>query len=143
MTNKEKREWAELLVSRTSMNQKEVAEKVGVSPKTMSGWWNKFNWEQLRTSFFITKGQELQRIYVQISTLNNEIADREKAYASSKEADILSKLASTARSLETEINLADTIDVFLKFTDWLRETEFEKAKEINDYMDLFIKDKLM
>ena len=143
MTNKEKREWAELLVSRSSMNQKEIAEKVGVSPKTMSNWWNKFNWEQLRTSFFITKGQELQRIYVQISTLNNEIADRDKAYATSKEADVLSKLASTARSLETEINLADTIDVFLKFTDWLRDTDFAKAKEINDYMDLFIKDKLI
>ena len=142
MLNKEKKEWAELLVARTSMNQKEIAAKVGITPKTMSKWWADNKWEQLRVSFFITKGQELQRIYIQISTLNDAIAGREQAYATSREADVLSKLASTARALETDINLSDTIDVFMKFTNWLRETDFEKAKEINDYMDSFIKEQL-
>lgn len=142
MNTKQKREWAELLVSRTNMNQREIAEKVGVTTKTIGGWWKKFNWEMLRTSFFITKGQELQRVYIQISELNNEISDRERKYASSKEADILSKLASTARALETEVNLSDTIEVFLKFTDWLRELDFEKAKEMNDLMDTYLKEKL-
>jgi DNA-binding XRE family transcriptional regulator len=142
MNYKQKKDWAELLVKRTMMNQKEIAEKVGVTPKTMSKWWDEQNWDTLRTSFFITKGQELQRVYQQISALNDDISNREQRWATSREADTLSKLASTARALESEANLADTIDVFLKFTDWIREVDFDKAKEINDLMDAYIKDSL-
>jgi hypothetical protein len=108
----------------------------------MSKWWDEQNWDTLRTSFFITKGQELQRVYQQISALNDDISNREQRWATSREADTLSKLASTARALESEANLADTIDVFLKFTDWIREVDFDKAKEINDLMDAYIKDSL-
>lgn len=161
MTNKQKEEFAEWLVIRTSATKKEIAQRVGVTPKTMGRWWDKNNWEQKRTSFFITKGQELQRIYIQISTLNNEIAERPKkwaelkekypedknipneapkGYASPREADTLSKLTASARSLETEVSLADIIDVAIKFTDWMREVDFEKSKEISDYFDSFIKD---
>lgn len=140
MTNKEKKEHAEYLVMRTNATQKEIAQRVGVTPKTMGNWWRDNDWDRLRTSFFITKGQELQRIYVQISKLNDTIAKREESWATSKEADTLSKLAATARSLETETSLADIIDVAIKFTDWLREVDFEKSKEVSDYFDSFIKD---
>ena len=57
----------------------------------MSKWVSTEKWEILRSSFTITKEQELRRIYIQINELNNSIAEREdgKRYATSQEADIL------------------------------------------------------
>ena len=71
MALKDKREWAELLYSRTMMTQKEIAERVETSETTLSKWKEQYNWDQLRTSFYITKGQQLSRIYQQISALNS------------------------------------------------------------------------
>lgn len=128
----------------TPMNQKEIAAKVEVTPKTLGKWINTEGWEQLRASFVTTKQQELARIYQQINALNDAIQSREdgKRYAQPREADTLSKLASSARSLEIDTSVADVIDVFIDFSRWLQETDYEKAKEFNDYQDTFIKHKL-
>lgn len=144
ITNKDKREWAELLYARTMMTQKEIAEKVGVAEKTIVEWKQTYNWEHLRTSFYITKGQELSRIYQQISNLNTHISQRPEGerFANSREADTIAKLATAARSLENETSVSDIVDVFIAFTNWLRENDFENAKNISDLMDAFIKHKL-
>ncbi len=138
---KQKREWAELLFARTQMTQKEIAEKVGVTEKTMGDWKNKHNWEQLRTSYFLTKGQELQRIYGQISALNDMISERDHGhqFATAKEADTISKLAAAARQLETDVSISDVVDVFIGFIDWLRENDFNQAKDVSELMDNYIK----
>jgi len=144
LTLKQKKDWAKLLYLKASMNQKEIAEKIGTTEKTLSSWVNRENWEVLRASFTVTKEQELRRIYMQINALNDVITNREegKRYATNMEADILSKLAATARSLETEVGLAAIIDTFIQFIDWLRPQDFAMSQQINDYQDAFIKDKL-
>lgn len=144
MTLRDKRDWAELLFSRTMMTQKEIAERVGVSEQTLGKWKEANNWEQLRTSFYITKGQELARIYQQIANLNTAISTRDanERYASPREADTISKLASAAKSLETELSISDIVDVFVDFTNWLRENDFNRAKDVSDLMDAYIKNKM-
>ena len=116
MEIKQKKEWAKLLYLKSDLNQKEIAEKVDVSEKTLSHWVNdeKENWELLKSSFIITREQELRRIYIQISELNNSIADREHGhrFATPKDADVLSKLAAAAKSLEAETSISETISVF-------------------------------
>ena len=143
-TIKDRKEWAELLYARTMMTQKEISERVGVSQITMSKWKEAGNWDKLRTSFYITKGQELSRIYQQISELNNSISSRNEGerYASTREADIITKLAAAAKQLESETSISEIVDVFIEFTDWLRENDFNRAREISDLMDAFIKHKL-
>lgn len=143
MTIAQKKEWAELLYSRTQMTQKEISERVEVTEKTLSAWKQKHNWDELRTSFFITKGQQLQRIYQQITALNDSIIDKEegKRFATSSEADVISKLAAAAKNLESEISISDIVDVFIDFTDWLRENDFSRAKEVSELMDAYIKNK--
>lgn len=141
---KQKREWANLLYIKTQMTQKEIAEKVEVTEKTLSSWVNKENWEVLRGSFIVTKEQELRRIYLQINELNTVIFKREEGsrFANSKEADTLTKLAAAARSLETDTSLANIIDTSMEFLDWLRPQDFGQAQQFSDYLDAFIKHKL-
>jgi transcriptional regulator with XRE-family HTH domain len=143
MKLKEKKEWAKLLYLKENLTQKEIAIKVGVTEKTLSKWVNdkEEKWEQMKASIIITKEEELRRIYMQIKELNAHIFTREegKRFANSKEADTLNKLSATARAMETEASLADVIEVFKRFLDWLREFDLIKAKEIADLQDSFIK----
>jgi hypothetical protein len=115
-----------------------------VTEKTLGSWVRKNDWEVLRASYTVTKEQELRRIYMQINNLNTVINDREegKRYATSTEADILSKLASTARSLETETGLSSIVDSGILFLDWLRPVDFELAQKCSEYYDGFIKERL-
>lgn len=137
----DKKEWAKLLFVRENLTQKEIAGRVGIAEKTMSKWVNDNNWEQLRSSVIITKSEELRRIYMQINELNTSIFKRDEGarFANSKEADTLNKLAATARALETEVAIADIIEVFKRFSEWLRAVDLDKAKETVRLMDDFIR----
>lgn len=144
MKTSDKKEWAKLLYTRepVKLSQKEVARRVGVSERTMSIWVRNEQWDQLRYSIIVTKEEQLRRIYMQIEELNNAIFQREEGarFATSKQADTLSKLTTAAKKLETEASIADVIEVSKRFLNWLRQTDFEKAKELSFLFDAFIKD---
>jgi DNA-binding XRE family transcriptional regulator len=144
LSKKQKVEYAKVLYTIQQLTQKETAERVGISQKTMCAWVNKYKWDELRASLIISKDQELKRIYAQINELNNSIQEREqgKRYATSKEADILSKLASTAKSLESDMGISEYVSAFTSFTDWLREAEPAKAKDFLILQDQFIQTRL-
>ena len=144
LTAKSKKQLAQLMFLRTDKSQKEIAETVGVAEKTLSNWKTTENWDRLRASIIITKDEQLRRVYQQINELTSSIEKKEEGerYADCSEADTLSKLASTARSLESNLSIADVIDVFIGFQDWLREVDLAKAKEISDLQDAYIKHRL-
>ena len=144
MNTSDKKEWAKLLYTRepVKITQKEVARRVGVSERTMSKWVANERWDQLRQSIIVTKEEQLRRLYMQIDELNTAIFEREpgERFATSTQADTLNKLASAAKKLETEASIADVIEVSKRFLNWLRQNEFEKAKELSNLFDAFIKD---
>jgi len=141
-----KKEYAKLLFTQEKLSQKEVAEKAGISEQTMTKWVkaNNEEWKRLRTSYVITKREQLSRLYEQIGEITETIQEREKGkrYSDSKEADILVKLTAAAKNLETDASVADIIEVAMRFLNWLRPVDLEKAKEISGYFDGFIKDQL-
>lgn len=144
MTREQKKEYAQVLYLKTNYTQKDIAARVGVTEKTLGKWIKEGDWEMLKSSLIITKEQELRRMYHQLNELNNDIASREegKRYASSKEADVLSKLAAAIKSLERDTTVADVIDVFIDFSNWLKEADFEMAQSFLGLQDDFIKHKL-
>lgn len=141
---KQKKEYAKLLYTLKGLTQVAAAQQAGVSRNTMNKWVNDEGWDSLRASLSITKEQELRRVYAQINELNNGIANREegKRYANSKEADTLSKLAATAKSLESDFSVSDIISVFMGFQDFLQKVDPAKAKEFISLQDSFIRSKL-
>ena len=141
---KDLQEWAKFLYLKTDITQEEIATRVGVTRKTIGTWIKDGNWEVLKSSFIITKEQELRRIYMQINELNSaiEIRDEGQRYATSTEADTLSKLSAAARKLETDTSIAEIVDVFIGFSDFLYEQDPVKAKEWVPIQDAYIKEKL-
>lgn len=141
----QKKDYAKLLYTIEGVTvQKELAERVGVSPQTINKWVNEDDklWDRLRQSIIITKESELRRLYMQIQELNDAIEERPKGqrYSNSKEADVLVKLTAAVRQLETDTSIADVMEVlkkFLSFTRSLKDADY--LKELTSLADNFIK----
>lgn len=141
ITRQQKKEYAKLLFLRENMTQKEIAAKTQVTEKTIGKWIKEGNWMQLKASVIITKEEALKRTYRQINEIHNAIEKKEagQQFATGKEADSLAKLAAAARSMETDVSVSDTVEVFKRFINWLRSVDIEKAKEIVELQDKYIK----
>lgn len=137
---KEKRDWAKLLFIAQNLSQIEIAEKVGVSKTTINKWHKEDKWDEQKASLTVTREQQLQRLYMQISEINRVISEREQKYPTPAEGDIINKLATAIDKMERESSLADVISVSQKFLNWLRAIDFDKAKELSSLFDAFIKD---
>lgn len=144
LTNAQKKDWAKVLYLKENLTQKEIAQKVSVTEKTIGKWIESENWEQYKSSLIVTKEQELRRIYMQINELNTFIFAREEGqrFANSKEADTLTKLTAATRSLETETSISDVMEVAMKVCDFIKKDDLLKSQEMSNFFDAFIKTKL-
>lgn len=124
--------------------QKEIAELIGVTVQTISRWVNTEKWDLELASLTITKDKQLARYYAQINEINEEIAGRDKGqrYANSKEADTLLKLSAAAEKLESETGVREIVDVSIGLLEWVRQNDPDKAKELSNLFDGYIKTKL-
>ena len=91
LTNTQKHDFANVLYTRERLTQKEVAERVGVSPQTMTRWVKQEKWDEERNGYSVTREQQLKETYRQMTELNEVIAQRPKGerFPTSKEADSL------------------------------------------------------
>lgn len=144
LSRDQKRELAKELHLRTDKTQKEICDLVGCSSRSFVKWKKEGKWEDLKVSYTISKEQELRRIYIQIREINNAISQRDEGerYATTKEADILAKLAGAAKNLENQTSVSEVIDVFMGFNNFLSKNDFNKAREIIELEDAYIKYKL-
>ena len=139
----DKRDHAKLLFIHEQLNQKEIAARIKVSEVTISKWANADSWDGLRVSITITKEEQLKNLYRQLAEMNKAIAERdEKKYASSSEADAISKLATAIDKMESDVGIADIVSVAKKFLTWLRKFDLVKAQDMTPLFDAFVKDNL-
>lgn len=144
LTLKQKREWAEQLITNLGYLQTEAAVKVNVSTVTMNKWYKKYGWEKLKQGFLVTKSAQLSRLYMQMDEMNSAIMKRPEGerFANSKEADALNKIAATIRLLETEASIAEIVEVGKKLLSFSRENYPNNAIELAQIFDAFIKNEL-
>lgn len=142
LTTKQKKDWAQLLITKEGFNQKEAAAKVGVSVVTMNKWFKENNWERLKQSMLITRQEQLSRLYMQLDELTTAIQNKAagERFADSKQADTISKLSGAIEKLETEASIADVVEVSKRLLNWLRPISHAKAIEVAAIFNDFIKD---
>lgn len=133
---------AKLLYTREGVTlQKDLALRVGVSENTISKWINEEGWEKHRASIIITKDEELRRVYMQLTELNDSIFKRAEGerFANTKDADILVKLSATIKQLETDVALAEAIEVLTKLINFVMAENQVEGKIVIKWADLLIK----
>lgn len=143
-TKIDRKDLAKTLYVNGSFTQEEIATKVGTTRQTVSRWIREGSWDQVKASYTITPEQILAGLNRQIIEINNNVNSRPEGerFATVAEADTLAKLASSIKKIETDAGIADIVNVGIKFTNWLRQTDLELAKRFSDLLDAFIKDQL-
>jgi uncharacterized protein YjcR len=141
LTSKQKREWAQDLYKTGNYDQKEIALKVGVAEKTITEWKQKYNWETLRKSLLITKQESLADLYDILDNTKKDIKNR-GSKANSKDADAILKLTTAIKNLEVKTSLDQILEVCKQLVLHIQSIDYEKAKELVEYVDLFIKHSL-
>jgi uncharacterized protein YjcR len=140
----DKRRSAQQLYVRNGVLQQDIAKLVGVSEKTISQWKQADNWEKERAAVTTTKESELSRMYSMLSALNGAIESRDQKYPTSAEADTQNKLSAAIAKLEQDTGLSATVNVFMRFTKWLREvSDLETTKHFGELSDQYIKSLLV
>lgn len=140
--NINKKEIAKDLFLRGGCTLEEIANKVGTTRQTISRWAKEGNWDELRVSMVISQEQLISQMMRQISDIHKQAAERPdgQRQLTAKEADTVVKLSSAIKKLQKDAGITDIVNVGMKFTNWLRTSDIQKAKEYNELWDLFIKD---
>ena len=142
LTAKERKEWAKLIFLKENITQVEIAARVGVSKVTLNKWAKE--WEGLKLNLLQTREERISSTLQQLDQLDRSIAAKDEGcrYPSSAEADIRRKLTADLEALEQEASLRDIYNVSRNMLDWLRGANLAKAKELSDYFDAYIKEKM-
>ena len=133
--NSQKKELAKQLYINSSLLQKEIAEKVGVTTKTMSNWCEE--WKELKAAKTATKDEIIAR-YLRMIDKILKTAEDEGRVTTDSEADKISKLNKAKDSIDKEIGLSIYIQVFQEYNAYLITVNPDLAKDNNKYQDKFI-----
>lgn len=174
------RDLAKILFVNEGATQKEIANRLDVSEKTIGKWVKDGEWEKLKVSMLVTKDNQLTALYRQLENLNTEISTRPIVrdiptkllspikvrdadggerlempvynaedfpikignFPTSKEADMISKLTTAIKRLETETNIGETVEVSKQLIQFVRNIDSTFASQLLKYCDLFIQDKM-
>ena len=137
LSKKQEQEYAKLLYVEQMLTQKEIAERCGVTEKTVGNWIEKYGWEKLRQSLLVTKPHNIQLMYAHLTSLNEEIQQQGKA-PDSKQLDALSKLTASIKNLEVEMGIGEMFTVGSAFIAFVRKIDVEAAKKVYSLFDAFI-----
>lgn len=145
MAKKSEKLLARELYLNTSMTQREIADKLRVTVKTISDWKDEGNWEALRAAKKVTKAALISNYYTILNTMQTQIAARPEPenVPTSKEADIMAKIGSQIEKIDKQSSLQDYILAFEEFLEFLMGKEPDLARQIAPYQYEFLQEKAL
>lgn len=147
MTNQKRQELMErarIYFLKEDITQKEIAERIGVTERTIGEWINNEGWEKLKRNILLTREEQLSNLYAELEEINNEVKNREpgQRYADSKLANTRRYLIRDIEALEKETSTSEFITAFTPFINDVKKKNIDDARLIGEYADTFIKTKL-
>lgn len=143
MDIKKKKELAKLIYLREpGITQQELAERTEVSRVTIGKWTKE--WEKLKLNLLQTREERINSTLMQLDQLDRAIAEKPEGmrYPDKNEAQIRRKLTEDLEALEQDASVRDIYNVSRRLLDWLRSRDLDKAKELADYFDAYIKEQM-
>ena len=115
---------------------------MGVSRATVNKWAKE--WEGLKLNLLQTRQERISSTLCQLDELDRSIASKEEGrrFPTTAEADIRRKLTADLEALEQDASVRDIYNVSRGLLDFVRNIDLEKAKELSDYFDAYIKEKM-
>jgi len=122
-------------------DQKEIAELVGASEKSIGKWKGEEEWDSMKTSLLTTRENQLRNLYKILENLNESTLDDIDSgiKVNPKDADAVIKYTAAIRSLELETSIADKVEVGTAFINMIRKEDVDFAKSVAKWFDIFLK----
>lgn len=141
-TKDAEKEHARLLFVNERATYEDIADRVGVSPRTISRWADEGKWDQERKSLLTTRQTSITRMYNQLDEVTADIEKREKPVPGIKDADIIAKITTSIQRMETETGLGEYIETGRKLIMFIQSVNLDDAKLFKSYFDEFISSEL-
>lgn len=137
LTNDEKYAIAQDLFLDTDKTQKEIAEIVHVTEKTLGKWKTEGDWDMLKNASTVTSRKIIENLYKRAYDLSLD--------PKSKPDDIIKVALSIEKLSNKKVTVSQIINVFKDFIGFAFKDNAELAKEINmmqkKYVDFKISEK--
>jgi transposase len=133
----EKRNLAQGLFVKSSLNRKEIAQQIGVTEKTLRSWIEAGEWEKQKSAMQITRPQLLQEAYTQLQAVNQVIIETYKGIPTKELSDVKAVLRKEIESFSWQ-PIHKYIEVFEDFLAYLSKTEPAKLQSFATLSQNFI-----
>lgn len=92
----------------------------------------------------VSREHLLKGMYSQVEEINRCIRQNDPGtrYATPAQADTLSKLSAAIKKLEMDTGISDLVSEGIRFAEWLRPVNMEKAIDFVNLWDAFLKEQL-
>ena len=145
MANKtnEKKQQAQFIYMAGGKTQKEIADMIGVSERSVHSWVHQYAWDKLRLAAFQAPATIADNLSAQIVELQNVIAAREpgKRYPTPQEAEVSRKLISSWEKMKRHPSLSVNMQVLETFRNYIRPVDKDFAQKLGRYTNDFIGEK--
>lgn len=133
---------AKVLFTREGIStQKEIAERVGISEKTIGKWISEEKWDKLKRNFILTREQLMADWLDELAEINALIKNQPAGsrFADSKLADVRTKLRKDIKEMETTASVREVIASLAGLLNFIRKNSLGEAQALAKYVDAYIK----
>ncbi|NPV35725.1 MAG: terminase [Bacteroidales bacterium] len=123
------------------MMQKDICQRVQITPKTLLRWINKEAWREKLAARNITRSELVNKALARIGDMLSQ--------EGRIDADALSKLASSIERLDKKDTPVTIMEVFIQFGKWLqaraaidKDCNLEFIQKVTRYQDLYVTEKI-
>jgi Phage terminase small subunit len=132
---------AKLLYTEHDKSIADIALQLEIDEAIVRQWIATDGWDAIKTSFAISRKNQLAILYDQLYKISNKLKSQEEPNA--KDTDLYSKYTASIRNLEFEPNISNVLEVFEMFALWLRKKDLALTKKLILHLDAFVKHKLV
>lgn len=141
MDNQNLQKRAENLFLNTDKSQKEIAEQLGVDPKTLYRWIRQGHWRELKSATRRMPSILVENIYAQLDDMNFSIAQRDRGnrFPTKDESLTINRLINSIERVKKQTSQGQNIEFMMNFINWLMPQNHELADTLLDYSSGFLK----
>ncbi|MBS1586460.1 MAG: helix-turn-helix domain-containing protein [Bacteroidetes bacterium] len=132
---------AEHLYLNTEKSQKEIAQQLGIDPKTLYRWIKQGHWRQLKSTTRRMPSVLVENIYSQLDDINYNISQRERGsrHPGKDESLTINRLINCIEKVKKQTSQGQNIEFMMNFIDWVMPQNKDLADLLTNYGSAFLK----
>jgi DNA-binding XRE family transcriptional regulator len=133
----EQRLHAKDLFLNTNLTKTQIAERVGVTRRTITSWSLEHSWDRLRRSAQLLPSMVTEKYYLLLDHRANQLLAEGSAGPAftEKDANACSKMASVISKIKARSTVNESMEVFNYFLDELRHKDQQMAESITPFIE--------